>query len=621
MNAVDRRADPARVKFLVLVGALLAAKIAIAALLPLFGDEAFYWQESTHPGWAYSDLPAATAWLAWLGTAIGGDTLLGLRWPFLAMGTAVPFLVVAVARRELGEAAGWRAGTVAALLPLAATLGVLALPDVPLTFAALLCLDAASRLLRRVGAAACIELACGLVLGGLTHYRFALVVAAGALALLASRDGRAALRDARVWAAVAVGALAWLPLAWWNLAHGDAGLRFQLVDRHPWRFHLSGAWFPLVQLVCVTPLLLVALLGALREAWRERARAGAALVLVAGGLPIAAYGVLGFFADAERVSFHWTLPGWLALAVFAPPVLARWPRPWRIATQALAAAGTLLACAYLVAALAPGLRARLAGTSAYPDNFAGWGEVAAAVDARLAQMPDDTRVVADNFMLGAQLGFARGRGDVPVLDHPLNHKHGRAPQLALWGLTETDLSTRDAPVLLVVEDSARPAKQRLEAYRGLCDVAGGLRSPEVLNVDGGRKRFLLFALPPTAPGTAGAGCVLPAIAWIDAPAADAEVSGGFAVAGWAFKDGAGVARVEVTLDGATVADAAYGRPAPWVAEYWKVSEDPAHPAVGFDARLDAAALPAGRHRLGIVVHGRDGSREPWPTQWVRVVHE
>ena len=59
----------------------------------------------------------------------------------------------------------------------AGTLGLLALPDVPLLFATALCLDAGLRSLRRVDAAAAAELAIGLAIGGLTHYRFAAVIA------------------------------------------------------------------------------------------------------------------------------------------------------------------------------------------------------------------------------------------------------------------------------------------------------------------------------------------------------------------------------------------------------------------------------------------------------------
>ena len=38
---------------------LLLVKLAVAARLPLFVDEAFYWQEGQHLAWAYSDLPGA----------------------------------------------------------------------------------------------------------------------------------------------------------------------------------------------------------------------------------------------------------------------------------------------------------------------------------------------------------------------------------------------------------------------------------------------------------------------------------------------------------------------------------------------------------------------------------
>ncbi|MFC4727050.1 ArnT family glycosyltransferase [Coralloluteibacterium thermophilus] len=617
MTGIGLRRDAAGRAFLVLCALVFAAKVALASTLPLFGDEAFYWQESRHPAWAYSDLPGATAWLVWLGTAVGGDTLLGVRWPFLLMGAAIPFLVARIAAQLGGDAAGARAGALALLLPLSGTLGVLALPDVPMTFAAMLCLDAGARLLRGVTPGACAELAAGLALGALAHYRFALVVVAGATALLLSREGRAALRDPRVWTAVAIGAVAWIPLLAWNLQHGDVGLRFQLVDRHPWRLHAGGALFPFVQLVFVTPLLCVALVVALRDAWRGRGEALHAYLLGAGAVPVLGYGVLGFFADTERVSFHWALPGWLALLALAPAVLARWPRGWRRATWAVAGLGLAVALGYLLAAASPALRARLAGTTVYPDNFAGWRDVAAEVDAALERLPPETRLVVDNFMLAAQLGFARGDGGVEVLDHPLNHKHGRAPQLALWDHVVTAIDRREGPVLLAVEDTAQSPRLRLDWYGHLCAVAGIDVPPQVLNVDGGRKRFLLFPLPARAQATPAA-CVLPALAWIDVPAPGARVGRRFGVAGWAFKDGAGIARVEILLDGEPVAEAAYGAAAPHVAEFWRTSSDPAHPDVGFAGEVDVGERPDGAYRLGVRLHGRDGSSEDWPEQVVVV---
>mgnify|MGYP000659189586 CR=1 FL=1 len=141
---------------------LLAAKLALAARLPLFVDEAYYWLEGRHLAWAYSDLPGLTAWLARLGTELGGTNVLALRAPFVLIAAFVPWLVSRIATRELGAVAGARAGLIALAMPLPATLGLLALPDVPLTLAALLCVDAGARLMRTVDGAAAFELALGL---------------------------------------------------------------------------------------------------------------------------------------------------------------------------------------------------------------------------------------------------------------------------------------------------------------------------------------------------------------------------------------------------------------------------------------------------------------------------
>jgi len=197
-----------RTTFYALWTAVLALKLAVAALLPLFVDEAFYWQEGQHLAAAYSDLPGLTAWLARLGVSIGGNHTLALRLPFVVLGACVPFLVVRITAREFGPRAGWIAGCAALLMPLSGTLGLLALPDAAMAVATLLCVDAGACLLRRVTAATALELALGLAIGALSHYRFIAVVGVGALALLLLPDGRRALRDPRVWIAIALGASA-----------------------------------------------------------------------------------------------------------------------------------------------------------------------------------------------------------------------------------------------------------------------------------------------------------------------------------------------------------------------------------------------------------------------------
>ncbi|HZH44923.1 MAG TPA: glycosyltransferase family 39 protein [Lysobacter sp.] len=588
---------------------VLAFKLAIAARLPLFVDEAFYWQEGRHLALAYSDLPGLTAWLARLGTAVGGEHALALRAPFLLLAAAVPWLVARLAAREFGARTGWQAGVLALLLPLLGTLGLLALPDVPMALATVLCIDAGARLLRRVSAAAALELALGLAIGALSHYRFLGVIAVGLAALPLVPEGRRALRNAWVWAAVAVGAAAWAPLVLWNLRNADAGLRFQLVDRHPWAFHADGLWFVAIQALVVTPLLLAALLLAARRGWRGALPVERYLAAL-GGLTVLGFFALGFFADNERVSFHWPLPGYLALLPLAPRVLAAWPRGWRVATLGVAGAGLLLALGGYAAVASPTLRARMAAHKFYPYNFAGWAPLAEATRATLARLPPGTRVVADNFKVGAQLGFALGDPDIAVLDHPLNHKHGRAPQLKLWGLHATGARDWTPPVLLVAGISDVRLKDLPAYYHALCAKVGPLPAARFVDVDHGRQRFALFVIERERRGA----CASPAMAWIDAPAARERVPRRFVVRGWAFKDGAGIARIEVTLDGRTVATARYGLRHDGPRARWPFSNDPAQPDVGFEAAVDARGRGPGRHWLGLRLHGRDGSIEAWPEQ-------
>ena len=594
--------------FLGLWLATCVLKLALAARLPLFVDEAFYWQEGRHLAWAYSDLPGLSAWLARAGDLLAPGNALALRLPFLAIGAAVPWLVARMGAREFGAREGWQAGTLALLLPLAGTLGLLALPDVPLLLAGALCLDAGLRLLRRVDGFAAGELALGLAIGGLAHYRFAATIAVGFLALLLLREGRRALRDPRVWAALAVGALAWLPLLLWNLHNADAGLRFQLVDRHPWDFSSAGIRLGRMQLLLAMPLLLAAMVAA---AWRDlRAGAPAARFLAAcGAMLVLGFLALGFFADRERVSFHWPLPGYLALLPLVPATLARWRRGWRAATWATAALGLACVFGYYAMAALPAWRAKTAAHNFHPTNFAGWDALPGAVRARLATMPPGTRLLAGDFKIGAELGFALGDADIAVLDHPLNERHGRAPQLALWGLSrDRDAATGDVPRLLVASAAHVDFRDLLAYYHRLCDQVGPLPPPQVLDIDHGRQRFLLFALQ----GHRDGACTTPALAFVDAPVANAAVGTSFDVAGWAFRDGVGLRAVEVLLDGRVAARARYGEAAPGIAGFWKISTDPNHPRVYFRARVEGAA--PGEHWLGLRLHGADGAVEDWSEQ-------
>lgn len=616
MQDVDVHLERNRRLFLSLWITATVIKVVIAARLPLFVDEAFYWQEGQRLAAAYSDLPGLTAWLARVGVELGGPHLLALRMPFLLIGALLPWVLIAAARRLGAAGAAWQTGMLAVLMPLSGTLGLLALPDVPMALASALCLAAGARLLVRVDWAGVCWLAAGLVIGALSHYRFVGVIGVGLLALLCLPEGRRLLLNPRIWLALLVGALAWLPLLLWNLQHADAGLRFQLVDRHPWSFQWTGLNFVLVQAAFVTPVLFVALLLAARDGVRASAHSPAVRYLAwLGAISTLGFFVLGFFADVERVSFHWPLPGYLALLVIVPMYWQRWRPLWRRLAWALLGIGLAGMLLYYLVLSIPALRERTASSKYYPYNFAGWNEVAARVRERHARMPAGTLLLADNFKIGAELGFHLQRDDIRVLDHPLNHKHGRAPQLALWNLQTDSLPAQ--PSLLIVSSTDVKLKQLVAHYQSLCERLGPLPAPEVVNIDHGAQRFLLFALD----GQRRTGpCVAPAIAYFNQPRPGASVGRVFDVQGWALKEGVGVAQVVITLDGQPVAQAEYGQPDSWLVNQFYAGRprDPHGANIGFRAQVQVPATMTGTHWLGMDIIGTDGSRERWAEQRVTI---
>ncbi len=616
-----------RVNIAWLGAGIFLLKLVLTARLPLFVDEAFYAWEGRRLDWAYSDLPGATAWLARLGAglghAIGSDSLLALRTPFLLLGALLPWLAWRIARRAFDAGVADRAALLVMLMPLSGLLGVLAVPDVPLVVASLLCVDAWLSLRERINVAALSTLALGLVLGALSHYRFAGMLLAALAGMALDRRSWSLLRQPRVLAVLVLGAIAWLPLLWWNLQHDDAGIAFQLRERNPWRFDVAGlAWLP-IQLLLVTPPLFLLLLAGLRECWRRRREDAQPFGLFAGigAVAVPALFVLGFFADRQRVSFHWPLFGWIVLACVAPLVLQRWSRIARASVWAGSTLGLALGVAFLVAAGTPGLRGQLADSRLYPADFAGADELADW--ARKLPVREGVTWIAGDFGTGAQLVHALDRDDVHVLDDPANRKHGRAAQLRAWGLQADPTwlravgAGRAGTVRLVVEDSATPMKARLALYHARCALFGALPVPRILSVDSGRKRFFLYEFLPQSGVPAASpvpACASPALAWIDAPAPAARARGRVDVHGWAFKDGPGLRGVDVLLDDRPLAKATYGDSMPGVQAYWRVSSDPHQPNVGFHAQLDLRRVAPGRHRLGLRLRGADGAVEDWPGQ-------
>jgi 4-amino-4-deoxy-L-arabinose transferase-like glycosyltransferase len=482
--------------------ALLIAKIALAASLAPFGDEAWYWQESGHLAAGYSDLPPMTACLIRLGETVFGHGVLAMRATFLMLGALLPLVIVRMARRVFDETAGWCAGLLALGLPLLGTLGLFALPDVPLTFAGALALDAGERATRSPYARNWALLGLALALAWLSHYRAAMLMFTGLAFFSVTTRGRALWRRPALWLALVIALLGLIPTLWFNARHDWVGFGFQLVERHPWTFHVDALVQPVEQALVCTPLFYLLLLWAMWQVLR-RARAGAPwdLLAVCAIVPIAAYFVFGCFADDIRFRAHWPLPGYLPLLIALPVLMresfvTRRLRVIACVTFAMLAFGNLIAYAYLVLAAVPGGAAALAHVKAFPEHWVGWSESAQQTRALLAQPRfRDAVLVADNFMLAAELDFALN-GELPVyaLDQPINAKHGRAAQLAIWQRDETALRVLGPhEVLLIAEPTARRERERATWMQSLCVRVADLAPVASLDLYDGRKHFRWFS--------------------------------------------------------------------------------------------------------------------------------
>jgi 4-amino-4-deoxy-L-arabinose transferase-like glycosyltransferase len=588
---------------------LLPGKWLLASRMGLFGDEAFYWQESRHLALAYSDVPGLTAWLIRLGTDLFGSNYFAVRSLFLLLGTLLPLLVYSLAREFHSRSAALVAAAVATALPLVALAGVLAIPDVPLNLLTLLLAIGVVRALKTDAIRWWLLAGLATALGFACHYRFVVPAMAALLAVLATEDGRRSLKAPGPWIALVLAGLGLLPIILFNLDAAGAGFQFQLSDRHPWSFQALALTQPLQQAVVSTPLIYLLLLAAgIHLLTSRKARPGRWQVIAwMGVLPPVFYFLAGLWADQTRTTMHWPVAGYLVLCVAAPNALARLATTWqqsqlwyRSVCLAGFGIGVLLSMTLIVHLMSfvDDSDRQVRVSRLFPDNILGWPEVARQTDRILAESRQPLTLVADNFMLAAELAFERGSGDVISLDHPLNAHHGRAAQLAMWQLDEAALPTA-APLLVVMEETALGLAQQPAWARRLCSLGSVYWLGESV-LYGGRKRFVYLRIEP------GSGrCELPSFAYLDEPAGESRISGTVSIKGWAFRDSLGLTGVEILLNGQRVLAADYGLDRPEVEEFFAGSDDPNHPLVGFSAELDLSHL-TGPQQLAVRSLGEQG---------------
>ena len=221
-----------RLGLLVLAG----IRLFVAARAPLSADEAYYWVWSRALAAGYLDHPPMVALWIRLGTAVAGDTVLGVR----LLGPVSALLGSLLLMRAAEDFSPGRASGPVAVLLLNATLAfnvgsVVMTPDTPLLFfwtAALACL---ARLIRTgqpcwwLG----VGMAAGLALD--SKYTAGLLGAAILVWLLAVPDARRWLGSWQLWAGGALALALFAPVLAWNAAHGWASFAKQAGRTGEWQ--------------------------------------------------------------------------------------------------------------------------------------------------------------------------------------------------------------------------------------------------------------------------------------------------------------------------------------------------------------------------------------------------
>lgn len=420
----------------VVAGAAIV-RLGIATLLPLFPDEAYYWEWSRHLAAGYFDHPWGIAALIAGGTWVSGHvgikvSAFAVRLLVIVAGFLASLAGAAIARRVGGDRAGLVAALIFVAMPLAASGMVLATPDVPLLAASAGAMYAVVRALEHArGSRASLGwwIAAGVALGLAfsSKYTSILIPVGITVALVFNRQLRARLREPGPYLACAAATLVFLPVLIWNSHHGWISFGFQLnhglgttrgsaVSRE---LNLLGG-----QAGLASPIILV-MLGI--ATWRALVRPKTEFHFLLAAVSVVCFGTFALSALRKPVEANWPALAYVA----AVPLLAltEWTHVGkRWLAWGIGLAGALSTILY-VQAVTPVLP--LPASRDPVARSAGWDQLADSVVAAAGLPGGDGRhvwVAGDRYQDASELAFNLP-GNPFVFSTNLS---GRPNQYDLW---------------------------------------------------------------------------------------------------------------------------------------------------------------------------------------------
>src|SRR6266849_4781443 len=263
-----------------LIAALTILRVIYASLIDLRTDEAYYWTWSKENVLSFLDHPPMIAWFIRFGTAIFGDTNLGVRFAGILAMLVTQLLLADIVRRVTHDV---RAIVLAVLMPEAALYYGLLMAKVSPDVA-------------------------------LIPFAVAMVIPAVLAFMLVPNWRRRWLLSPYPWLAALIALVLFLPVLIWNAQHDSASFRFQLL-RATATHELSlrtvadfiGLQFGLVGFI----LLPVVLSGVALTAWRGYLRGDAVAILLSTAV-IVPFGYFFWKSLSLRVGDTWPMFIWPA---------------------------------------------------------------------------------------------------------------------------------------------------------------------------------------------------------------------------------------------------------------------------------------------------------------------
>ena len=267
-----------------LVAAMTALRLIYAGVIEPRSDEAYYWTWSKENVLCFLDHPPMIAWFIRFGTAIFGDTDLGVRFAGVLAMLVTQLLLADIVRRVTHDV---RAIVLAVLMPEAALYYGLLMakvsPDVALIPFAVAMVWALIRLHESDDARWWLAAGAFAGLALLSKFTAVMLVPAVAAFMLVPEWRRRWLASPYPWLGAVIAMVLFAPVLIWNAGHDWASFRFQLV-RATATHEISlrtvadyvGLQFGLVGFI----LLPVVLSGLALTAWRGYRRGDAVAILL-----------------------------------------------------------------------------------------------------------------------------------------------------------------------------------------------------------------------------------------------------------------------------------------------------------------------------------------------------